>query len=56
MDDGTRIEAESVVRDLNTTMQWLSYPGRRNRVVKAGALHFADADGALHASAEGSSR
>lgn len=46
LDDGTRIEAETVVRDLNVTMQWLSYPGRRNCVAKAEALDFAEAGGA----------
>jgi nicotinamidase-related amidase len=46
LDDGSRVEAETVVRDLNVTMRWLSYPGRRNRVAKAEALDFADAAGA----------
>jgi nicotinamidase-related amidase len=39
--DGTSIEAESVIRDLNVAIQWLRYPGRNNRVVTAEALNFA---------------
>jgi nicotinamidase-related amidase len=29
LDDGTRIRAEDVVRELNVALTWLSYPGRR---------------------------
>jgi nicotinamidase-related amidase len=39
--DGTRIEAAAVVRELNTAMTWLRYPGRTNRVVATGDLDFA---------------
>lgn len=39
-DDGLRVEAEVLVRDLNTTMRWLSYPGRCIRSVDAEALSF----------------
>ncbi len=38
---GRRVTAQSVIDDLNTTMQWLSYPGRRNAVVNAAELSFA---------------
>jgi nicotinamidase-related amidase len=38
--DGSRIEAASVVADLNMTMRWLSYPGRHNTVTSVDALDF----------------
>lgn len=31
--DGQRVEADAVIRDLNTVMRWLAYPGRRNQAV-----------------------
>ncbi len=40
LDDGSRIDAATVVRDLNTTLRWLSYPGRRNRVAPVAGLSF----------------
>lgn len=39
-DDGMRIEAESIVRDLNVAMAWLSYPGRANSVATAEEVDF----------------
>jgi nicotinamidase-related amidase len=30
LDDGTTIEAASVIRELNIAMTWLEYPGRKN--------------------------
>lgn len=39
-DDGMRIEAESIVRDLNVAMSWLSYPGRTNSVAVAEEIDF----------------
>src|SRR6476660_8462502 len=30
LDNGAKIDAESVVNDLNVAMKWLSYPGRTN--------------------------
>lgn len=39
-DDGTRIEAADIIQDLNTTMKWVSYPGRRNSVVASESLNF----------------
>lgn len=38
---GRVVTAQAVIDDLNTAMQWLSYPGRRNAVVQAADLHFA---------------
>ena len=40
MDDGARIDAETVVRELNTAMTWLRYPGRRNAAVAVAQLRF----------------
>ena len=40
-DDGTRIEAADVVRELNVAMTWLSYPGRTNRTATAEEVEFA---------------
>lgn len=40
LSDGSRIEAAAVVRDLNGTLPWLSYPGRRNRVAPAAEIDF----------------
>jgi nicotinamidase-related amidase len=39
-EDGYHIEAENIVIDLNTTMQWLSYPGRTNRSISVTELEF----------------
>jgi nicotinamidase-related amidase len=38
--DGTIIEAEHIVRELNNAMTWLGYPGRSNRTASAGELDF----------------
>lgn len=46
MDDGTRIEASSVVQELNIAMTWVSYPGRTNATAKAEEVHFAVPGGA----------
>lgn len=35
LDDGTRIEAATLVDDLNIAMTYLSYPGRVNRTARA---------------------
>jgi nicotinamidase-related amidase len=40
-DDGTRIEAADVIRELNVAMTWLSYPGRTNRTAAAEEVEFA---------------
>lgn len=36
--EGTVVEAETIVREFNAVLPWLSYPGRRNRVVRAAEL------------------
>ena len=42
-DDGTRIEAENIIHELNLAMTWLSYPGRRNRALSVEAMDLAEA-------------
>jgi nicotinamidase-related amidase len=44
LDDGRSIEASVVIEDLNLTMRWLDYPGRRNRVATAEAVDFGVVD------------
>ena len=41
LDNGVVIEAESVVREFNIAMTWMSYPGRKNRTLRAEELDFA---------------
>ena len=41
LDDGTRIEASSVIEELNIAMKWVSYPGRKNGTAKAEEINFA---------------
>jgi hypothetical protein len=41
LDDGFTIVAESVVRELNAVMTWLSYPGRKCGAAKADEVSFA---------------
>jgi nicotinamidase-related amidase len=43
LDDGSRIEAASVVRELNIAMTWLSYPGRANRTASVEEVDFGSA-------------
>ena len=38
--NGVRIEAASIVQELNITMTWLSYPGRSNRTALASEVDF----------------
>lgn len=38
LDDGSVIEAANTVREFNHVMQWLSYPGRTNRVAPVAEL------------------
>ena len=45
LDDGTRIEAANLVRELNIAMKWLSYPGRTNGTAKAAEIDFASPGG-----------
>jgi nicotinamidase-related amidase len=44
-DDGTTIEAANVVRELNTAMTWLSYPGRKSGTATAEQVDFARVGG-----------
>lgn len=46
LDDGTRIEAETLVRDLNIAMSWVSYPKRANRAVAVEEMNQFAAGGA----------
>lgn len=43
--DGTRIDAATIVRELNAAMRWLSYPGRRNAAVGVDEVDFGVARG-----------
>ena len=45
LDDGANVQADSVVRDLNIAMTWLSYPGRKNGTATAEAVDFAGPGG-----------
>ena len=38
--EGTVVEADAIVREFNAVLPWLSYPGRRNRVVCAREISF----------------
>lgn len=40
LDDGNRVEASSVILDLNIAMRWLSYPGRVNGCATAEDIRF----------------
>jgi nicotinamidase-related amidase len=46
-EDGAKIEAADIVRELNVAMQWLSYPGRTNTIASVEELVFA-APGQTH--------
>ena len=39
--NGTKVDASSIVTDLNVTMKWLSYPGRRNGTATTEEVNFA---------------
>jgi nicotinamidase-related amidase len=45
LDDGTTIEAASIVGELNAAMTWLAYPGRINGTATAKKLDFATPGG-----------
>lgn len=45
LDDGTKIEAANVVRELNIAMTWVSYPGRKNGTATAAEVDFATPGG-----------
>jgi nicotinamidase-related amidase len=40
LDGGAKVEAASLVTDLNVVMTWLGYPGRRNGTAKAEEIDF----------------
>jgi nicotinamidase-related amidase len=40
-ESGATIEAADIVKELNITMQWLSYPGRTNGTARAEHVNFA---------------
>lgn len=40
-EDGSRIEAADIIRELNTAMTWLSYPGRVNSTAVVDEFDFA---------------
>lgn len=40
LEDGTRIEASSIIQDLNIAMTWVSYPGRKNSTTAADEATF----------------
>lgn len=44
--DGRRIEAATMIDEINIAMTWLSYPGRTNGVAAAGEVDFATPGGA----------
>jgi nicotinamidase-related amidase len=41
LENGVRIEADTVIQELNIAMTWLSYPGRSNGVASAELARFA---------------
>jgi nicotinamidase-related amidase len=41
--DGTKIEAQDIVRELNVAMTWVSYPGRHNTTAPAETVDFTHA-------------
>ena len=45
LENGTKLEAASVIADLNIAMTWLSYPGRTNGTANAGEVDFAKPGG-----------
>ena len=40
LENGTKLDAATLVQDLNIAMTWLSYPGRKNTTAKAEELVF----------------
>jgi nicotinamidase-related amidase len=45
LDDGSKIEAEGVIQELNIAMTWVSYPGRKNGTATAEEIDFATPGG-----------
>lgn len=46
LDDGTRLEAADIIRELNIAMTWVSYPERTNGTATAEEVDFAAPGGA----------
>lgn len=46
--DGTKIQASTMIDDLNIAMTWLSYPGRTNGTATAEEVDFGRPGGAPH--------
>jgi len=46
LDDGSKIEAQTVIDELNLAMKWLSYPGRKSATAIAEEVDFTSAHGA----------
>lgn len=40
LENGTTIPAEHIIDDLNAVMEWLTYPGRENRVLEVDEIQF----------------
>jgi len=40
LENGMRIEAEAIIRELNIAMTWLGYPGRKNGTAAADKVDF----------------
>ncbi|HWH82014.1 MAG TPA: isochorismatase family protein [Burkholderiaceae bacterium] len=49
LEGGTKVEAAGIVTDLNVTMTWLNYPGRRNSTARAAEIDFSAAPAAAAA-------
>ena len=45
LDDGVRIEADDIIRELNLVMAWISYPGRVSGTASVQEVDFAVAGG-----------
>ena len=43
LENGEKLEAATLIKDLNIAMTWLSYPGRNNTTAKAAEVSFATA-------------
>jgi nicotinamidase-related amidase len=44
LENGIRIEAANIMRELNIAMTWLSYPGRTNSTASVEEIDFSDPD------------
>ena len=50
LEDGTTLEAASMIQELNLAMSWLAYPGRKNATATAEQVSFCGPSGARQAS------